>query len=314
MSNPRIRTIFMGTPEFAVKPLLSLIADNSFEIVAVFTNPDEKVGRKQTLSEPPVKKIAIKNGLPCYQPQKIRTETDLIKKLSPDLIVVVAYGHLIPQEILDIPRYACINLHASLLPKYRGASCLQAPILNGDKTTGLTIMKMEAGLDTGPILEQVEIELAPEENLESLRSKLGDLGGKIITRTLKDYIAGKIKERKQEEAGASYVKITKKEDGKINFAKAAADIEKMVRAFYPWPTAWFELAGPDGQNRKIQILKADTEIIKGRFTEPGQFFKHQKQLGLQCEQDALAITSLKIEGKNPITGQAFMNGYKNLIK
>lgn len=314
MSNSRIRTIFMGTPEFAVKPLLSLITDDDFKIIAVFTNPDEKVGRQQTISEPPIKKTAIQHKLPCYQPIKIKTEVEAIRELKPDLIIVVAYGHLIPQAILDIPRHGCINVHASILPKYRGASCLQAPILNGDKKSGITIMKMEAGLDTGPIIKQEEIELAPDENLESLSNKLSALSGEIITHTIKDYIAGKIKEKIQDEAEATYVKITTKEDGKIYFTKSAAEIERMVRAFYPWPTTWFELKMLDGKNKKIQILKTDSAIIKGQFTEPGKFFKHQQQLGLQCGQDALSVTSLKIEGKNPITSQAFMNGYKNLIE
>lgn len=314
MSNSRIRTIFMGTPEFAVKPLLSLVTDDDFEIIAVFTNPDEKVGRQQTLSEPPIKKTAIHHKLPCYQPIKIKTEVDVIRELKPDLIVVVAYGHLIPQAILDIPRYGCINVHASILPKYRGASCLQAPILNGDKKSGITIMKMEAGLDTGPIIKQEEIELAPDENLESLSNKLSALSGEIITHTIKDYIAGKIKEKTQNEAEATYVKITTKEDGKIDFTKSAIEIERMVRAFSPWPTAWFELNMLNGKNKKIQILRTDSAIIKGQFTEPGKFFKYQQQLGLQCGQDALSVSSLKIEGKNPITSQAFINGYKNLIK
>lgn len=314
MSNSKIRTIFMGTPEFAVQTLLSLITDDGFEIIAVFTNPDEKIGRQQIVSEPPVKKMAIKHKLTYYQPIKIKSETDTIKKLNPDLIVVVAYGHLIPQEILDIPQYGCINVHASLLPKYRGASCLQAPILNGDRMSGITIMKMEAGLDTGPIIKQVAIELATDENLESLGEKLSELSGQIITRTIKDYIDGKIKETTQNEAGATYVKITKKEDGKIDFTKSATEIERMVRAFYPWPGVWFNLMIPDGKNKKIQIIKTENNIITGQFAPVGQFFKHQKQLGLQFAQDAISVLDLQIEGKKPITSQAFMNGYKDLIK
>jgi len=309
-----IRTIFMGTPEFAVPPLKSLIDDPNFEIVAVFTNPDEPIGRKQILSAPPVKRAALENKLPLYQPLKIRDELETIKNLTPDLIIVVAYGHLIPQSILDIPKYGCINIHGSLLPKYRGAACLQAPLLNGDPESGITIMKMEAGLDTGPILRQAKIELTADEDIIGLRTKLSNLSSEILIPTLEDYLAGKIKEQKQDDSLASYVKMVKKEDGCLDFTKSALETERMIRAFKIWPGTWFNLEMPDGEKKKIQILEAGHDIIKGKFAEPGRLFKYDKQLALQCGQNALLILSLQIEGKNPISGTAFLNGYQGLIK
>lgn len=309
-----IKTIFMGTPEFATKPLLSLINNPKFLIQAVFTNPDEKIGRKQTISAPPVKKIAENYNLPFYQPLKIREAQQIIKDLKPDLIIVVAYGHLIPKSILDIPKYGCINIHGSLLPKYRGSACMQAPILNGDKESGITIMEMEAGLDTGPILRQAKIELAFNENIISLGNKLSELSAEILIPTLESYIAHEIKAAAQDNAKATYVKMIRKEDGQIDFTKSALEIERMVRAYFNWPGAWFNLAINDKQTKKIKILQADSRILAGKFAEPGQFFKHNNELGLQCGQDALTILSLQIEGKMVSTGYAFMNGHRNLLK
>ena len=304
----------MGTPEFAAKPLLSLIADPDFKIEAVFTNPDEPIGRKQTLSAPPVKRIAENFKLPFYQPLKIKEAIDIIKNIAPDLIIVVAYGHLIPQSILDIPKYGCINIHGSLLPKYRGAACLQAPILNGDKESGITIMKMDAGLDTGPILQQAKVELSLNENISTLGNRLSELSAEILIPTLKKYLAGEIKEQAQNEAEATYVKMIKKEDGQIDFSKSAEEIEKMVRAFHVWPGTWFDLMINETQKKKIKILQVERQILPGNFAQPGQFFKHNNQLGLQCGQDALLILNLQIEGKDATAGYAFMNGHRNLLK
>lgn len=312
--NKKIKLIFMGTPEFATKPLLSLIADNNFELKAIFTNPDERVGRKQTISAPPIKKIAQNFNLPFYQPQKIKEAENIIKEIAPDLIVVVAYGHLIPPSILDIPKYGCINVHGSLLPKYRGSACLQAPILNGDKKSGVTIMKMAAGLDTGPILKQAIVDLSFNENIITLSNKLSALSAEILIPTLKEYLDGKIKEQAQNETEATYVKMIKKEDGQIDFNKSADQIEKMTRAFYVWPGTWFNLAVNETQIKKIKILRTEKKILTGNFAQTGQFFKHNNQLGLQCGQDALIILSLQIEGKDATTGYEFMNGHRNLIK
>jgi len=224
-SNKKIRVIFMGTPDFALPGLQSLISSSYFEIAGVFTQPDKPVGRHQTLTFPSVKKLALENNLKIFQPLKLKQEMETIKNLKPDLIVVIAYGKIISQEILDIPSIACINVHASLLPKYRGAACLNAPILNGDKETGITIMKMEAGLDTGPILRQAKIQLKGQETLENVHDKLSKLGAEILIPTLHDFIDGKIKEQIQNETFATYIKTLNKEDGQIDWNKSAKEIE-----------------------------------------------------------------------------------------
>ncbi|MFA6994964.1 MAG: methionyl-tRNA formyltransferase [Patescibacteria group bacterium] len=312
--NKKIKLIFMGTPEFATKPLLSLISADNFEIKAIFTNPDEKIGRKQTISAPPIKKIALNFNLPFYQPIKIKETESVIKNIAPDLIIVVAYGHLIPQNILDIPKYGCINIHGSLLPKYRGSACLQAPILNGDKESGVTIMKMNARLDTGPILKQAKIDLSFDENIITINNKLSALSAEILIPVLNEYLAGDIKEQEQNESEATYVKMIKKEDGQIDFNKSASQIEKMTRAFYVWPGTWFNLTIDGIKKKKIKILQTEKKVLAGNFAEAGQFFKYNNQLGLQCGQDALIILSLQIEGKDATTGYEFMNGHRNLIK
>ena len=231
----KIRLIFMGTPEFAVPGLTRLIESPNFEIVGVFTQPDKPVGRKQILTPPPIKKLATAHNIKIFQPEKIKTEVETIKNLAPDLIVVIAYGKIISQAILDIPTFGCLNVHASLLPKYRGAACLNAPILNGDKETGITIMKMEAGLDTGPILRQKKIKLSGTETLEIVHDKLSTLGAELLVPTINDYLAGKITPQIQDDTQSSYIKTLNKEDGKIDWTKSALEIERMIRAYNPWP-------------------------------------------------------------------------------
>lgn len=303
--NKIIRTIFMGTPEFSLPGLTSLINDQLFNIIGVFTQPDKAVGRHQTLTPPPVKNLALKNNLKIFQPQKIKTETETIKNLRPDLIVVIAYGKIISQEILDIPKYGCVNVHASLLPKYRGAACLNAPILNGDLETGVTIMKMEAGLDTGPILRQAKIKLTDVENLENVHDKLSLLGAELLGPTLHDFIAGKITPKIQDESQASYIKMLKKEDGRIDWTKPARVIERMVRAYTPWPGTHTTL-----NKKNIKIISVDHEILKTNTHKIGESFLSDGRLAIQCGQDALYVLKLQLEGKKIMTYKEFLNGNK----
>ena len=188
----KIRTIFMGTPDFAVPGLNAIINDDSFEIIAAFTQPDKPVGRKQIMTPPPIKVAAQKFNIPVFQSEKIKEELENISKLEADLIVVIAYGKIIPQSILDLPKFKCVNVHASLLPKYRGSACLNAPIINGDGKTGITIMRMDSGMDTGPILFQKEIALNGDETLEIVHDKLSSLGAEYLPIILKDWTEGKI--------------------------------------------------------------------------------------------------------------------------
>ena len=206
--------IFIGTPRFGLPCLKALINDNDINVIAVITQPDRPAGRKQAVDFLPIKKEALKNAIPVLQPEKIKIIKEQIINLKPDIIVVAAYAQIIPQGILDIPKYGCINVHGSLLPKYRGASCVQAAILNGDKKSGVTIMKMEASLDTGPIIVLKEIEIKNDFTSGDLYDKISLLAGEILVPTIKAYVKGDIKETPQDNSKASYAPMLKKENGR----------------------------------------------------------------------------------------------------
>ena len=300
-----IRVIFMGTPDFALLGLKRLAQEPAFKIVGVFTQTDKPVGRRQTLTPPPVKDLAKQFKLKVFQPEKIRAATETIRDLKPDLIVVIAYGKIIPPEILAIPKYGCINVHASLLPKYRGAACLNAPILNGDKETGVTIMRMDAGLDTGPILRQAKIELTGQENLETVHDKLSALGAELLLPTLLDWVKGRITPQTQDEIKATYVPLTKKEDGAIDWNRPAAEIERKVRAYSPWPGTYFTSG-----DKTIKILAVNHEPLSSVNHAAGEMFVHEKQLVIQCGQDALIIREIQPAGKKAMSAQEFLTGHK----
>ncbi len=300
-----MRIIFMGTPEFALAGLKSLITEKSYDIVGVFTQPDKAVGRNQIISFPPVKRLALENNLSVFQPEKIKDALETIKNLKPDLIVVIAYGKIIPQSILDIPTYGCINVHASLLPKYRGAACLNAPILNGDKETGVTIMKMEAGLDTGPILRQAVMKLNGNENLETVHDTLSNLGAELLVPTLNDFVNGKIEPKIQDESQASYIKTLNKEDGKIDWTKSAQEIERQVRAYNPWPGTYTN----DG-DKSIKIIGVENKVLATNNHQIGEAFVDNGRLVIQCGQDSLVILRLQAAGKKPMTSLEFLRGNK----
>jgi len=315
MAAKKIRTIFMGTPEFGAQCLAALLGSDRFDVVAVISQPDKKVGRQQILTEPPIKQLAKQNNTPVYQPEKIRTEVALIKELKPELIVVAAYGQIIPQSILEIPTYGCINVHGSLLPKYRGAACLQAPILNGDKYSGVTIMKMDAGLDTGPILARKKIKLAKDETASSLHDKLAALGAGLLIKTLGRYTRGWIKPEKQKETEASYVKMIKKEDGHINWRKDAIEIERMIRAYNPWPGAYSYLSDEDLKINRVlfKILAVRPQPLKINKYKIGQLFLYESALAVQCGQNALVVIKLQLEGKKVMEVDSFLRGNESII-
>lgn len=298
----------MGTPEFAVPGLNNLIAATEFEVIGIFTQPDKPVGRKQILTPPPVKELALKHGIAVFQPVKIRPEIETIRGLRPDLIVVIAYGKIIPQEILDIPAFGCINVHASLLPKYRGAACLNAPILNGDSETGVTVMKMEAGLDTGPILRQAKMKLSGTESLEDVHDQLSKIGAEMLVPTLLDFMAEKIKPQEQDNTLASYIKTLSKEDGRIDFKKSAVEIERMIRAYNPWPGTW-----TDNKGEVMKIIAVEHEMEEINKAKLGQLFTDGERLLIQCGQNALVILKLQLAGKKVMSASEFMNGYKDKI-
>jgi len=308
MTEKIYKVIFMGTPDFAVPGLKALNKDKRFQIISVITQKDKPIGRKQELSFTAIKKEALELGLPILQPERLKNITDKLKILEPDFIVVIAYGQILSEEILNIPKIACINVHASLLPKYRGAACLQAPILNGDKETGVTIMLMDKGLDTGDILKQEKIILTGTENLENIHDNLSELGANILGDTLINFIDGQIKQQTQNEELASYVKIINKNDGKINWHDLAEITERKIRAFNPWPGAFSFL-----EKKILKIIKAIILENEGENLEIGQIFETNKQLAVKCGQNSLLILELQLEGKKAMDSQSFLIGHAGII-
>lgn len=304
----QVRTIFIGTPTFALPSMEALLNDPFFNVIAVITQPDRPVGRNQVLMQSPVKALAIKKGLPVFQPEKIRNYVAEIEALKPDLIVLVAYGQIIPKGILDLPKYGCINVHGSLLPKYRGAAVIQAPIMNGDLETGVTIMKMDVGLDTGPIIAQSSIKLEPNETAATLFPKVAQLGAQTLPGTLKRYIAGGIKLQSQDEAAASYVKVLSKEDAAIDWKKTATEVERQVRAMSPWPGAWTRWNG-----KVLKITEVDQAILQINQYHPGQTFVNNGRLVVQCGINSLAIKRLQLEGKNEMSAEDFLRGQADIV-
>lgn len=311
--NIKIKTIFIGTPDFSIPSFTSLLSDERFEIIAVFTQPDKAVGRSNKIQKTPVKILAEKNNIPVYQPEKISnylsySDNDNFPIDNVDLIVVIAYAQIIPQKILDIPKYGCINVHGSLLPKYRGSSCIQASILNGDATSGVTIMKMDKGMDTGDILNQAEIKLDKKETTATLFDKISNLGAEILPDTIFHYIDGSINPKKQDNSKSSTVGKTKKEDGYIDWNNTASQIEKQIRAMTSWPGAWTKV-----NNKILKILEADESIDDFRDKKIGQIFTSNKKLYIKCGQNSLEIKKLQLEGKKPLSSIDFINGNKEIM-
>ncbi len=318
----------MGTPDFAVPFLKALAEDDDFEILGIVTQPDKVVGRKQALTAPPVKRLAAELGLTVFQPDKIAELEPEIKRLKPDLAVVAAYGQILPQSIIDIPKYGCINVHASLLPKYRGAVPIQAAILNGDEKTGVSIMKMEAGLDIGPVLGQNIVKVRATDTAGSLFNKLVDCGLEIFIPLLKKYVQGEISPEPQDSRQATYARTLKKSDSLIDWKKSAEEIERMTRAYNPWPGSQFtispsrhRLAEADNLQPaslagglSIKILEAENIPLAINTYEPGKFFVHESKLAIQCGKDALVIKKLQPAGKKPMSGKEFLNGYKDKLE
>jgi methionyl-tRNA formyltransferase len=292
-TNPKI--IFIGTSSFAVPALESLVKKN-YNILAVVTSPDKPAGRRQELTSSLVKKTALKYNLPILQPEKISEISQRISKLKPDLIVLAAYGQIIPKSILDIPSFGCLNLHPSLLPKYRGPSPIQTAILNGDKTTGLTIIKMDEKIDHGPIIAQTKIEITPDENSQALEQKLAQTGADLLIKMLPDYLNGKIKPKPQDEKEVSYTKIFTRQDGQIDWNQTAQEIERKIRAFYPWPGTWTYL-----NKKRVKIIKAKA-------------VEKENQTTIKTKKGYLLLEIVQPEGKKPMTGEEYFRGHKLDIK
>lgn len=352
-----LKIIFLGTPEFGaiiLKKLIkhipsfvlspymssfSLSLHGPFQPVFVITAPDKPVGRKKILTPPPVKILAEKYNIPVLQPEKIKNYKFTIEGYEPDLIVIAAYNQILPKEILEIPKYGSLNLHPSLLPRWRGPSPVQHTILAGDKNAGVTIILMDEQTDHGPILAQRElgasISLNPKETPKKitfqssnesisplaeitrveLNKKLTELGAELLVETIPKWIKGKIKPQAQDESKATFSKILKREDGKIDWKKPAIEIERQIRAFESWPES-FCLFCKRKNWLRLKILKANVlkQTSKGPFGSPGKtFLAPDDKIAVQTGKNFLIITELQLEGKKPITSKDFLKGRADFI-
>lgn len=304
-----MKIVYMGTPEFAVCALESLIAAGH-EVMAVITQPDKAKGRSKALIPTPVKKCALEHNIPVYQPEKVRESdsVEMLKKMNPDAIVVAAYGQILPESILNIPKYGCINIHASLLPKYRGAAPIEWSIIDGEEKTGVTTMYMEKGLDTGDMIEKTEVIIERDDTGESLHDKLAEAGAKLIITTLNALENGTASRTKQDDSQSCYASMLKKEMGNIDFTKTATQIERLIRGLIPWPCAYTTI---DGKN--VKIYKADVKSLDGeaKMAKPGEIIEvTKKSFTIACGEDALVIRSLQPEGKKQMDAASYLNGNK----
>lgn len=302
-----MKIIFMGTAELSRASLKTLAGEPRFSIAAVVTQPDKPKGRDLNLQPPPVKVLAQQLGLAILQPLKARDEEFIsqLRALKPELIVVAAYGHILPQAILDLPAFGCLNVHTSLLPKYRGAAPIQWAIADGEPRTGVTIMKMDAGMDTGAILAQCSTPILPEDDSSSLHDRLAELGADLLLKTIPDYVSGKIQPRAQPE-GASYAPKIKKDDGRINWNLPARTILNRMRAFRPWPGA-FTFLNRNSKSVLLKIWRADMVETKG---PAGQILSADENgIVIGCGEHALRVTELQLEGGRRLTAREFLTGH-----
>lgn len=302
------RIIFMGTAELSCASLARLTADARFQVVSVVTQPDKPRGRDLKLAPSPVKTLAEKLNLPVLQPLKARDESFLaqLRDLRPELIVVVAYGQILPPALLALPPHGCVNVHTSLLPRYRGAAPIQWAIADGLDETGVTLMQMDAGLDTGPILAARRTPIRPTDDSQTLHDRLAQLGAELLVETIPDYVAGKITPQPQPTAGATYAAKIKKEDGQIDWQRPAGQIWNRLRAFTPWPGAFTFLPGA-GKPALLKIWKAEVVDQSG---PPGVVLSADKTgLVVACGTGALRILELQREGGKRLAAEVFLAGH-----
>ena len=315
-----LRIIFMGTAELSCASLEKLAADKNFSVLAVVTQPDKPKGRELRLTPSPVKVLAEKLNLPVLQPLKARDEKFIgeLRELKPDLMVVVAYGQILPQSILDLPVHGCLNVHTSLLPKYRGAAPIQWAIADGEPETGVTIMQMDAGLDTGAILSTRRTPILPTDDSQILHDRLAQLGAELLAATIPDYVAGKILPQPQPADGSTYAAKIKKEDGRIDWKRPAVQIWNRLRAFTPWPgafTSWsssLSLSGADNTPKR----ELPTQLLKIWKVEPveaggpaGNLLSADKSgIVVGCGVGALRILELQREGGKRLPAEPFLAG------
>lgn len=303
----------MGTSAFAEEILISLI-DAKYNLMAVYTQPDKKVGREQQLQKSAVKITAERNNIPVLEPHKFdEVVIQKLKNLQPELIVVAAYGKILPKTVLDIPQFGAINVHTSLLPKYRGSSPIHHAILNGEKETGVTIMRMDAGMDTGDILTQKIVPIEKDETTPELSQKLSRISSQLLLETLPRWISGEIKSTPQDETQATLCRLLEKADGQISWTDTAANIYNRYRAFHPWPgvyTFWEH----SGTSKRIKLTKINHRENKVDPSHPiGAVYKIDEKIGVQTAAGVIILEELQLEGKANISILNFINGYPSFI-
>ena len=302
-----MKILFMGTPDFAEESLKALY-EAKYDIIGVVTNVDKPKGRGMKLTASPVKEYALEKNLKVYQPEKVRNNPEFleeVKQLNPDIICVVAYGKILPQELLSIPKYGCINVHGSLLPQYRGAAPIQWAVLNGDSKTGVTTMFMDVGMDTGDMILKLETEIGENETSGELFERLASLGADSIEKTLELFDEGSVPREPQNEAQATMAPMLKKEMGELDFTKSANEIHNLVRGLCPWPVAFTFVDG-----KSLKVYKADR--AEGFCGEAGTLLD-EKRFIVGCGDGAVELTAVQPEGKKQMSGGDFIRG-KRLAK
>lgn len=312
-----MRIVYMGTPEFAAVALDAIVKEH--EVVAVITQPDKPQGRNRKLVPTPVKVKAQAYDIPVYQPVKIREEesVQMIRDYNPDVIVVAAYGQILPESILNIPKYGCINIHASLLPKYRGAAPIERAIIDGEVMTGVTTMYMEKGLDTGDMIEKAEVPITGEDTGASLHDKLAEAGAALILTTLAKLEAGTVTRTKQDDAQSCYAAMLTKDLGRMDFTRPAVELERLIRGLNPWPCAYTTIDGKNVKLYKAEVINLDAQMRQTlqekseqtlTFT-PGEIVEvAKKYFVIACGEGALRVRNLQPEGKKAMDTSAYLNG------
>ncbi|MBN1287913.1 MAG: methionyl-tRNA formyltransferase [Anaerolineae bacterium] len=307
------RVIFMGTPEFAVPSLQALMVMDDFDVVGVVTAPDRPAGRGRQLRESHVKRAAKEAGLSIYQPKTLRSEEAIkqIKSWQPDIAVVAAFGQILSPEVLDIPPHGCTNVHASLLPRWRGASPINAAIRAGDKVSGVTLMRIDPGMDTGPIIAQREIELDKRETASTLHDRLAKLGAELLTEALPGYVAGAIKPKPQPRESITHAPRLTKSEGKIDWSRPAEEIDRLVRAYDPWPGTFTRWNG-----KVLKVLKAHPEpsitTSEAPFP-PGRVVDSDMGIAVGTGDGLLVLEEIQLEGRTPTDAESFVNGYPDFV-
>ncbi len=300
-----MRIIFMGTPEFAAPAIDALLAAGH-EIAAVFSQPDKPKGRGYSMTPPPVKVKALEYGIPVYQPKSMRDGEALkiFNEIKPDVGVVIAYGKILPQEILDAPAYGCINVHASLLPKYRGAAPIQWSVIDGEPKTGVTTMQMDAGLDTGDMLLVSETDIAPDETAGELHDRLSAMGAALIVKTLDALAKGGLKPQKQDDSRSCYAKMLTKELCAVDWSRSAREIHNQIRGLSPWPVATAALEG-----KKLKLHRSAVSPLDCPEAAPGEIISLDP-LTVQCGSGAVELLEIQAEGKKRMLSSDYLRGHR----